>query len=571
MSITDFNTIPTVGTSNGFSNLLLLEQRRLWGNVGPPDLSQDYQVQAVAYVRVSTKLQAQEDKASLPEQINRAREVAKREDWQLIQVYQDAGKSGTSLEHRDGLQQLINDARKGLFSVVIVWDYDRLGRNYVDVGAVREHLRQLGIQTYAISTPASIQDPRIYNPKDDEARKILEHTSDLFSEMENNKRAKRMAMGKMKVAQDGKIPCKVPYGYIKKKVIFTENGRQKIQSVIEPDGDKLSIVSEMFRLYDEAGYGIRKVVRWLNDQGVSSPTGKKWDYSAIKYVLQNPTYTGVVRWGWRLSQNRESRRRLSTGHQGVICKGKHASVITQQVFERVQLIMKSRNKIGGAATASRGLLTGILKCGICHKNAHVTSFPHWYAYQQRKHGKDTNAYKKTRAYVCSTTSRYGNKACKRYIMSQDKLEGRVVKKIKQFADNSAAKTSFIKEYLSLNKGKIKQQLHSLQKELNSLPAKRQRHILAYEQQIETIEDYSRSLERLRDEEVKLQQQISSLKSQLTTRQEKEGVYKLAQRMVSRFNHAWVKATFPQKKSLISILIEEITVRNSRVSIKFKVE
>ncbi|MEM3394328.1 MAG: recombinase family protein, partial [Candidatus Methanomethylicia archaeon] len=149
-------------------------------------------IRAVIYARVSTKEQA-EGKFSIPEE-------------------------------RRVLQNLLYDARQHLFDLVVVKDFDRFARNRAAATIVREELKKLFIQTYALNTPVEPKDPKSYDPTDDDLGIMVEGYSDTISEIERNKIRRRMMMGKMNLAKQGKIPVNVPYGYEIKRTI-DEHGK----------------------------------------------------------------------------------------------------------------------------------------------------------------------------------------------------------------------------------------------------------------------------------------------------------------------------------------------------------
>jgi Site-specific recombinases, DNA invertase Pin homologs len=125
-------------------------------------------IRAVIYARVSTKEQA-EGKFSIPEQIEACKKAIIEHGWELVhEPYIDSGISGHLLEERRGLQNLLNDARQHLFDLVVVKDFDRFARNRAAATIVREELKELFIQTYALNTPVEPKDPKTYDPTDDD-------------------------------------------------------------------------------------------------------------------------------------------------------------------------------------------------------------------------------------------------------------------------------------------------------------------------------------------------------------------------------------------------------------------
>jgi DNA invertase Pin-like site-specific DNA recombinase len=77
---------------------------------------------AAIYVRVSTDAQTVEN------QIRELKRVAGRRGWKVVEVYTDAGISGTKdRTQRPGLDRMLKDAGRRNFDVVMAWAIDRLG------------------------------------------------------------------------------------------------------------------------------------------------------------------------------------------------------------------------------------------------------------------------------------------------------------------------------------------------------------------------------------------------------------------------------------------------------------
>jgi DNA invertase Pin-like site-specific DNA recombinase len=62
------------------------------------------------------------------------RQVAERRGWEVIEVYTDAGISGAKgRKDRPGLDQMLKDASRRRFDVVMAWAIDRVGRSLADL------------------------------------------------------------------------------------------------------------------------------------------------------------------------------------------------------------------------------------------------------------------------------------------------------------------------------------------------------------------------------------------------------------------------------------------------------
>jgi DNA invertase Pin-like site-specific DNA recombinase len=81
---------------------------------------------AAEYVRMSTEHQ----KYSTENQAEAMQQYAARRGIEIVRTYADAGKSGLSLDGRDGLKQLIEDVQNKTadFTTILVYDISRWGR-----------------------------------------------------------------------------------------------------------------------------------------------------------------------------------------------------------------------------------------------------------------------------------------------------------------------------------------------------------------------------------------------------------------------------------------------------------
>ena len=90
-------------------------------------------VKVYTYIRVSTAMQI--DGYSLDAQKTRMKAFADYNDYVIAGEYEDAGKSGKSIEGRSGFNSMMDDIRsnKDGVSFVLVFKLSRFGRNAADV------------------------------------------------------------------------------------------------------------------------------------------------------------------------------------------------------------------------------------------------------------------------------------------------------------------------------------------------------------------------------------------------------------------------------------------------------
>jgi DNA invertase Pin-like site-specific DNA recombinase len=98
---------------------------------------------AALYVGVST------DRQTVENQVAALTRVAEASGWQIVETFNDAGISGAKgRKDRPGLDQMLKDAQRGKFDVVMAWAIDRIGRSLVDLLNTIEGLKACGVDLY---------------------------------------------------------------------------------------------------------------------------------------------------------------------------------------------------------------------------------------------------------------------------------------------------------------------------------------------------------------------------------------------------------------------------------------
>lgn len=549
-----------------FMNSIMLSEQGKLKELALIKESRETVIRAVIYLRVSTPKQAGKDKASLKEQEIQVSEVIKNNGWILSAVYKDAGKSGTKVVGRDEYIKMIEDAKNKRFDVIVFWDFDRFGRGGAgQVLSVRDELMGYGVQITSVTCPIEIDNPCDMTSETSFPKDVLIAIQAIVGKEENRKRALRMSLAKNDKAKRGFIPCKIPYGY--RKIVKDLDGGTKTEKIVINKKEAL-VVQEIFNLYDQTGTGIMRIAEHLNLKGTSAPRGGQWEYTSVRYILNNFTYTGLVRWGWYLSRSKKKRLLLTNPGKGIVQKGHHPAIIPEEQFQRVQSKKQRRSQMGGKAVGTTtGLLVGLAKCGRCGGGTYVTKWPHWYAYRQPKDTREK--FTPTRAYLCSNYSRKGKSGCQaRYVMSQDKLESKVISQIRELANNEATQKSFIARMKTGNKQKIKNEITFLKESLKELESKLDRQKRSYEAGIKSLAEYqqdARSYETNKTETVEaifLKEQEFSQESVIIERSLK------SIKALLNFDILWEKADFVQKKELLRSIIEKVEVRGNAIELFF---
>lgn len=109
---------------------------------------------AALYARVSTQ-----DKGQDPEmQLYHLRNYVKNRGFEVYKEYVDHGISGTK-DNRPALNELMNDAHKKHFDLVLVWRFDRFGRSLPHLVRALEEFNHLGIDFISYSENIDTSSP----------------------------------------------------------------------------------------------------------------------------------------------------------------------------------------------------------------------------------------------------------------------------------------------------------------------------------------------------------------------------------------------------------------------------
>src|SRR6185312_9737957 len=145
---------------------------------------------AAIYVRVST------DKQTIENQLRELHQIAKRRGWEVVQEYRDAGISGSKgREARPGLDEMLNDAQRRRFDVVMAWAIDRLGRSLIDLLGTIQQLESCGVDLYLDQQAIDTTTP---------AGRLMFQITGAFAEFERSMIRQRIRAGLKRAVDAGK-------------------------------------------------------------------------------------------------------------------------------------------------------------------------------------------------------------------------------------------------------------------------------------------------------------------------------------------------------------------------------
>lgn len=254
-------------------------------------------MRVAGYTRVSTQEQAIKG-LGLEVQRDKIRAYCYSQDWDLINIYEDAGVSGATLD-RPAFNQMILDASDGKFDLIITYKIDRVSRSLKNLLVlVEDTLSPLGIALKSVTEP-------FIDTSTPEGMAMFQVLG-TFSELERKQINRKLSDARIKKSDGGGYAGGyLPYGYdvLKGKLIVNK--------------EEADVVRQIFA-YRREGYSLRRIVDELNAKGVPTKRNGKWNAESVRYILSNILYTGSITYG------------------GKVVKGHHEAIISKILFNRVQ-------------------------------------------------------------------------------------------------------------------------------------------------------------------------------------------------------------------------------------------
>jgi site-specific DNA recombinase len=267
--------------------------------------------------------------------------------------------SGDKIETRPVFSEVLNELRKGIYDAIAVKDISRLGRgSYEDMGTIFTLLTEKRI---FIITPNKIYDP--VNASD--AQQIRFEMFLFREEFEMTRQ--RLSNGRYHAAYEGKWMGQVPFGYFRND-----------QMRLKPKEGEKEVVQMIFDMYVNGYQGRtvreRAISTILKRAGIRTAKGQRiWNATQIKRVLKNDVYIGVskFRTSKKLSSGKVVKRPEA---EHIVKENAHEPIISTEVFEAAQKIMKSPTVPKTKFDAEIYELTGVITCKKCEKKAVINRY-----------------------------------------------------------------------------------------------------------------------------------------------------------------------------------------------------
>ena len=328
--------------------------------VDPFDQFAEYRV--VIYVRVSTDDVKQTTSYELQKKYYEDF-VVHHPNWTLVHIYADEGISGTQRKHRKDFNQMIADAKAGMFDMIVCKNVSRFARNVTDcIGIVRD--------LADLKNPVGVffDSECIFSLKEDSQMGLSFLAT--MAEEESHTRSRSMETS-LRMRLDNGIPL------TPKLLGYTHDSEGQL--IINPEEAPTVKLCFFMYLY---GYSTQQIADVLIALGRKSYLGNiKWTAGGIVQILRNERHCGDVL--TRKTYTPNFRTHLSKKNKGKRPQSRylnhHEAIVSRDDFIAVQQMIdnaKYRNK--SYLPELRVIDSGIFK-------GYVTINPRWAAFKEAEY------------------------------------------------------------------------------------------------------------------------------------------------------------------------------------------
>ncbi len=303
-------------------------------------------VRAAQYARMSTEHQ----KYSTENQTEAMQQYAARRGIEIVRTYADAGKSGLSLDGRDGLKQLIEDVQNKTanFTTILVYDISRWGRfQDADESAYYEYIcKRAGITVqYCAEQFENDGSPVSTIVKGVKRAMAGEYSREL---------SVKVFTGQCRLIELG-FRQGGPSGYgLRRRLIdqagapkgeLTRGEHKSIQTdrvvLIPGPAEEVETVRWMYRSFVD-GKIEREIAQTLNERGITTDLGRPWTRGTVHQILINEKYIGNNVWN-RGSFKLKRKRVRNSEEMWIRAQDAFTPIVDKALFEAVQSIIRERS------------------------------------------------------------------------------------------------------------------------------------------------------------------------------------------------------------------------------------
>ena len=295
------------------------------------------------YARLSDFDDVLRDTESLEVQISYIKEyINHRDDLMLLDVFADKRCTGMNFD-RPEFERLLKALQERKIDCIVVKDFSRLGRNFVETGQYLEQVFPLfGVRFIAINDN--------YDSLNSQSRDgMLVPIKSMINEMYSKDLSQKIQSCFRSKEARGEIYTPVPFGY-----------KRNQQNHLVLDEEVSDVVMRIF-LWKKSGMKEREIAKKLSAQGIQTPFTRRcqlgylkntlrvkdpaWQTVFVTKVLENPVYTGTMVYN-RIAYDETYRKTGENPRESWrMVPDSHPAIISWELFDEVSALREAEQAV----------------------------------------------------------------------------------------------------------------------------------------------------------------------------------------------------------------------------------
>lgn len=219
-------------------------------------------MKVIGYVRVSSKKQL--DGYSIKMQIDKIKRYCQLMEYDLVEIYEDRGISGMSIDKRDGYKEMLTYLMNNEIDGIVVYSLSRLGRRMKDVISLLDTLKNNGKSFYSIKENLN---------NNDKIGSLIVNIMSSINEFEVENIRERIRDVKREKKSKGLVSGRLMYGY------------DNVDGRLVKNVEEMKVISRIKGLRSR-GYSWSRISNKLNEDGVKSKYGGIWYMSSVYNTMK---------------------------------------------------------------------------------------------------------------------------------------------------------------------------------------------------------------------------------------------------------------------------------------------
>lgn len=375
-------------------------------------------------------------------------------------IYEDEGFSGGNT-NRPQFKELLNDANRKKFKVLICYRLDRISRNVSDFSSTLDLLQKNDIDFISIKEQFDTSTPM---------GRAMIYIASVFAQLERETIAERVKDNMLELAKSGRwLGGQTPLGFNSKPITYLdENFKERTIYILDPIEEELDTVRLIYSKYNETK-SLRQTYTFLLQHNIKTKNGRDWNVKSISEILSAPVYVksspNVIKYlsslgiktigtpngnGFLTYNKKKGKYTYRNQTDWIAAVSNHTGIIADDFWIKIQHIKNSNKaKSPKLGKTHNTLLSGLIRCSKCNSPMRVV------------HGRMGTDGNKIYYYACTLKQNSKGIRCNMHNIRADYADKEIIEALKNYLVIYPQNLISQLEFITLNQINKKSSMPSL--------------------------------------------------------------------------------------------------------------